>query len=37
MIKLTSHGSFNTTQSWIKRIRHREWEHNLKKIGRAHV
>ena len=33
MIKLTSHGSFNSTQNWLKRIRRREWEAHLKKYA----
>ena len=33
MIRLTSHGSFNSTQNWLKRIRNRRWEHNLKKYA----
>lgn len=33
MIKLTSHGSFTSTQNFLKRIRHREWERNLKKFA----
>ena len=33
MFKLSSHGSFSTTQSWLKRIRNREWEEHLKKFA----
>ena len=33
MIRLTSHGSFNSTQNWLKRIRRKEWENNLKKYA----
>lgn len=33
MIKLVNHGSFNSTQAWLKRIHNREWEQNLKKFA----
>lgn len=33
MFKLTSHGSFKSTQNFLKRIRHRNWEHNLKNFA----
>lgn len=33
MFKLSSHGSFSTTQSWLKRIRTRKWEDHLKKFA----
>ena len=33
MITLTSHGSFKSTQNFLRRIRNRNWEHNLKKYA----
>ena len=36
-IKLTSHGSFKTTQNWLKRISKRSWEENLKKFAEEGV
>ena len=32
-ITITSHGSFKNTQNWLKRIRQRRWEQNLKKYA----
>lgn len=33
MIKLTSHGSFSSTQSWLRRIHNRRWEEHLKRFA----
>ena len=31
VIKVVTRGTYNNTQNWLKRIMHRQWEHNLKK------
>lgn len=33
MFKLSSHGSFNSTQNWLKRIHNRDWEEHLKNFA----
>lgn len=33
VIKVVTRGTYNNTQNWLKRIMHRQWEHNLKKYA----
>ena len=33
VIKVVTRGTYNNTQKWLKRIMHRQWEHNLKKYA----
>ena len=33
MFKLESHGSFSSTQNWLKRIHNRDWEEHLKNFA----